>query len=77
LLRCEEDILFGEAAWRDTTLEVSSHEFTNLFAAGEVAQEAITVGRLLSEFPVAVLISPALAKGFVRSENAALQTHCR
>jgi len=65
LLRNELDILFAEAVWQDTRIAADIGGFTNLFAAGA---PALNVGQLLSDFPVALLVSPAV------QENAAAHT---
>jgi (1->4)-alpha-D-glucan 1-alpha-D-glucosylmutase len=57
MLRREHDILFDPAAWRDTCVETGNATLTNLFRTSEQASASISVGALLNEFPVALLVS--------------------
>jgi maltooligosyltrehalose synthase len=77
LLRREDDILFDAAAWRDTYVTVDGSEFINLFMPGAPARGPIMVGGLFGEFPVALLISPEMAKALSTHENAASHTVSR
>jgi (1->4)-alpha-D-glucan 1-alpha-D-glucosylmutase len=62
MLSGEQDILFDQAAWRDTCVATNGLGLTNLFRTSEVAGASISVGALLSDFPVALLISPGILK---------------
>ena len=62
MLSSEQDILFDQAAWRDTCVATNGVGLTNLFRTSEAAGTSISVGALLSDFPVALLISPGILK---------------
>ncbi len=62
MLRTEQDIVFDRAGWRDTCVETHDPALTSLFRTSEPAGASISVGALLGEFPVALLISPAVQK---------------
>jgi len=64
LLSSEQDILFDRAAWCDTCVATNDVGLTNLFRTSEQAGAIISVGALLSDFPVALLISPGILKAF-------------
>jgi (1->4)-alpha-D-glucan 1-alpha-D-glucosylmutase len=64
-LRSERDILFDEAAWRDTCVACSG-SFINLFSAGRSMRECSAVGEALRDFPVALLLSPDVAAAVER-----------
>jgi (1->4)-alpha-D-glucan 1-alpha-D-glucosylmutase len=77
LLCNEHGILFDAAAWRDTSIATDGRGLSNLFAASAPADDPIMVGRLLSQFPVALLIAPGLAKALHTEVNAAVHTASR
>lgn len=60
MLRCEEDILFDEAAWKDTSVDTGTETLANRFAGNEAMGKSIAVGRALRDFPVVLLISPSV-----------------
>jgi maltooligosyltrehalose synthase len=61
LLRSEREILFDEAAWRDTSVVGTRGSLVDLLSAGAAKGECTAVGKVLREFPVALLVSPDLA----------------
>ena len=65
MLRTEQDIVFDRAGWRDTCVETHDPALTSLFRTSEPAGASISVGALLSEVPVALLISPAVQKAML------------
>jgi malto-oligosyltrehalose synthase len=60
MLRCEDNVLFDEAAWLDTAIEARAPNLTSLFVPGELAGKSIAAGKILRNFPVALLISPTV-----------------
>jgi len=73
LLHREQHFLFDVSAWADTVIASEPHDLINLLAAGRPTGALISVGQLFGEFPVALLISPAMAEALA-SENAAAHT---
>jgi len=62
MLRTEQGILFEEAAWRDTCVATNCLVLTDFFRTSEPVGPSISLGASLSEFPVALLISPRLRR---------------
>jgi (1->4)-alpha-D-glucan 1-alpha-D-glucosylmutase len=78
LLRTERDILFEEAAWKNTFVELGGQKLVNLFAPAEPSAGTVKLGSVLSAFPVALLISPALKAALdAVHTNAAAHTTLR
>jgi malto-oligosyltrehalose synthase len=77
LLQSEHDILFDEAAWQDTAVALFDGQFANLFASDEAGHGKISVGRLFSRFPAAVLGSPRLVKTLCSQADTAPHTTSR
>jgi len=73
LLRSEEEILFDAGAWADTAVAFDGRDLRNLFAAVGPLEAPVRVGAILRDFPVALLISPAVRELIV-SGNAAAHT---
>jgi (1->4)-alpha-D-glucan 1-alpha-D-glucosylmutase len=77
MLRCKGDLLFDEAAWGDTAVEARNKNLTGLFSESQSHQSSenrIQVGRALRDFPIALMLSPAVARELDRQVAAAHTT---
>jgi malto-oligosyltrehalose synthase len=74
LLRSKQDLVFDARAWADTVIASDAGELSNLFAGTAAADGPIKVGAILSAFPIALLVSPAVAQVLARGHAAAHTT---
>jgi len=74
LLRSKQDLVFDARAWADTVIASDAGELSNLFAGTAAADGPIKVGAILSAFPIALLVSPAVAEVLARGYVAAHTT---
>jgi len=60
MLQSKRDIVFSQAAWRDTCVETSCPGHRNFLRTCEPLSASVNVGSLFGEFPVALLLSPGI-----------------
>jgi maltooligosyltrehalose synthase len=62
LLRGEDNIVFDAGAWHDTSVAIERPNLVNLFMPSAARSDLTKLGESFSAFPVALLVSPELAK---------------